>query len=147
DANTFVYHFVPHPVFKAACESLLERIGRQELTGFTTADVVSDVAHRTMTLEAASTFGWPIAGIAQRLRKHAAEIPKLNTYRQAVHAVPQMGIRVLPVTLDLVLSAADISQKYGLLSGDALVVAAMLAHGLKNLASHDADFDRVAGIT
>jgi len=33
------------------------------------------------------------------------------------------------------------------LSGDALVVAVMREHGLVNLASNDADFDRVPGLT
>lgn len=31
-------------------------------------------------------------------------------------------------------------------SGDALVVAAMQSEGLSQLASHDADFDRVPGV-
>ncbi len=52
DANTFIYHFVPHPVLQTACQTLLERIGRKEIAGFTSADVLSDVAHRVMTLEA-----------------------------------------------------------------------------------------------
>jgi predicted nucleic acid-binding protein len=33
-----------------------------------------------------------------------------------------------------------------ILSGDALIVAVMREHGLANLASHDADFDRVPGL-
>jgi predicted nucleic acid-binding protein len=33
------------------------------------------------------------------------------------------------------------------LSGDALIVAFMRHHGLTHLASHDADFDRVPGLT
>lgn len=44
-------------------------------------------------------------------------------------------------------AAAQISQQTGLLSSDALVVAVMQEHGLTNLASHDADFDRVPGLT
>ena len=35
----------------------------------------------------------------------------------------------------------------GLLSNDALIVAVMQANGLTRLASHDADFDRVPGLT
>jgi len=92
DANTLVYHFVPDPDFGPPCRDLLERFGRQELIGFTSAHVLSNVAHRIMTLEA-------------------------------------------------------IDQQVGLLSGDALVVAVMRGHGLSSLASHDADFDRVPGLT
>jgi len=49
--------------------------------------------------------------------------------------------------MPLVSAAAAISQQHGLLSGDALVVAVMREHGIVNLASHDADFDRVPGLT
>jgi predicted nucleic acid-binding protein len=59
----------------------------------------------------------------------------------------RFGVRVLSVDLVHVLSAAALSQQQGLLSGDALVVAVMQAHGLTLVASHDADFDRVPGIT
>ena len=52
DANTLVYHFVPEPGLGPACRDLLERFGRRELVGFTSAHVVSNVAHRMMTLEA-----------------------------------------------------------------------------------------------
>jgi predicted nucleic acid-binding protein len=36
---------------------------------------------------------------------------------------------------------------HGLLTNDAIIVALMAGHGLANLASNDADFDRVPGIT
>src|SRR5262249_22147527 len=40
-----------------------------------------------------------------------------------------------------------LSRQFGLLMNDALIVAIMQDHGLIQLASHDADFDRVPGIT
>jgi predicted nucleic acid-binding protein len=43
--------------------------------------------------------------------------------------------------------AAAITQQTGLLHNDALVIAAMQAHGLTKPASADPDFDRVPGIT
>jgi predicted nucleic acid-binding protein len=47
----------------------------------------------------------------------------------------------------LVEAATLASQKYRLLTGDALTVAVMHAHDLAHLASNDADFDRVSGLT
>jgi predicted nucleic acid-binding protein len=44
----------------------------------------------------------------------------------------------------LILSATRISRQHELLTGDALIVAAMQAHGLTAIASNDADFDRVS---
>ena len=48
DANTLVYHFGPDPVLQPACQQLLERIARQELSGFTSTHVLTDIAHRLM---------------------------------------------------------------------------------------------------
>jgi predicted nucleic acid-binding protein len=39
-----------------------------------------------------------------------------------------------------------LSRSHGVLSGDALILAVMQSHSLVNLASSDADFDRVSGI-
>jgi predicted nucleic acid-binding protein len=143
DANTLIYHLGPDPDFRPACQDLLERCARQELAGFTSAHVVSNVAHRIMTLEAMDRFGWPAAGIGRRLLRHPENLRLLTRFRQAVDEIPGFGIEVLPITMRLVSAAAAVSQQHGLLSGDALVVAVMREHGLVNLASHDSDFDRV----
>ncbi len=58
-----------------------------------------------------------------------------------------IGLDVLPVGKGDVSLAADISRQFGLLCGDAVVVAVMQARGLSHRASKAADFDRVAGGT
>jgi predicted nucleic acid-binding protein len=147
DANTLVYHFAAEPVLGPPCRRLLDRINRGDVQGFISTDVLSDVAHRLMTLEAIRRFGWPFAGIAQRLRSHPDHVQQLSDFRAAVDEVLQSGIRVLAIPAPLVAKAAAISQQFGLLSGDALIVAAMREQELTHLASHDADFDRVPGLT
>lgn len=146
DANTLVYHFEPHATFGTACTTLMRRIELGELLGFSSTHVLSEVAHRLMTLEACATFGWPYQGIAQRLRTHPGQVQKLSRFRQAVEQVPQSRIRMLTVAPGTVAAAAAISQQTGLLTNDALVMAVMREHGLGNLASQDSDFDRVAGL-
>jgi predicted nucleic acid-binding protein len=146
DSNTLVYHFNPHPVFGPACTRLLERIENQDLQGYTSAHVLSEMAHRLMTLEAAPLFGWPVQGIAQRLKRHPNEVQQLSRYRQALDEIPLLKIHILPVSGPQVSRAADVCRQTGLLSSDALIAAVMLDHGLTHLASNDADFDRVPGI-
>lgn len=147
DANTFIYHFAPHPLLQAPCQQFLERVCQNDVSGFTSTHVLSNVAHRRMTLEAMAAFGWPAAGIVYRLQRQSAQIRRLTAFRQSIEEVPALGIQVLPVAGDHVLAAVEISQRNGLLCGDALVVAMMRAHGLTHLASHDADFDCEAGLT
>ncbi len=147
DANVFVYDFGPDPVLGPPSKALLKRIESGDLIGFISAAVFSDVAHRLMTLEACQAFGWPYVGISQRLRRHPAEIQKLVKSRQALDEIIRMGIQVLPVKSRHVLQAADICRNHGILSGDGLIVAVMQDCGLTKIASNDADFDRVPGVT
>jgi predicted nucleic acid-binding protein len=100
-----------------------------------------------MTIEAMGRLGWPASGLAGRVKKHRAEIPKLRLYLQATAKVGQLGIQVLPVSESLVLAATSFSQQFELLTGDALIVAVMRQQGRTNLASEDVDFDRVPGLT
>ena len=147
DASTFIHHFEPNAVFGPASTEFLERIENQETNGITTTHIVSEVAHRLMTIEAMQAFGWKSAGIALKLRNHPAEVQTLKRFRQAIQEIPLFGVRILSIDPAWLDSAAAISQQTGLLHNDALVVAAMRAHGLINLASADPDFDRVPGIT
>ncbi len=147
DANVLVYHFSHHTRYGTACTGLLERIARQELIGYTSSHVLSEAAHRLMTLEAVDRYGWAYAGIAPKLRKHPAAIQALTRFRQAIDEVPRFGIHVLAIPPGLIHVATERSQQYGLLHNDALIVAVMQANGLTNLASEDDDFDRVPGLT
>jgi predicted nucleic acid-binding protein len=77
DTNTLVYHFTQHPAFGTACTDLLDRIERQEISAYTSTHILTEVAHRVMTVEASAAFNWPYAGIAPRLRRHSAQVQAL----------------------------------------------------------------------
>jgi predicted nucleic acid-binding protein len=147
DANILLYYFTAHSRYGLACQKLLDRIENKEITGFSSAHVLAEVVHRLMTIEACQRFAWRTRGIARRLRRHPAEVQQLSRSRQAVDELTLIGLDVLPVGKPDVSVAPDLSRQYGLLCGDALVIAVMQAHGLVHLASRDADFDRVPGIT
>jgi predicted nucleic acid-binding protein len=147
DSNIFVYAFAPEPQFGPASEQLLERIERNDVHGFTSVNVLSDVAHRLMALEACSVFGWPYAGIAQQLKRHPLEVRQLSRYSQAVQEIVDMGFQIVAAASRHVTQATAESQTHGLLSNDALILVLMHENGISHLASNDADFDRVPGIT
>jgi predicted nucleic acid-binding protein len=147
DANTIVYHFSQHQRYGTPCTELMERIARQELVGHTSIHVLGEVAHRLMALEAIDRFGWSNTGIANRLRRHPAEVQQLTRFRQAIDEIPHFGIQVHSITFSFLSVALGLCQAYGLLTNDALIVALMRANSWTNLASEDDDFDRVPGIT
>jgi predicted nucleic acid-binding protein len=147
DANCLVYAATADPQYGPACQRLLQRIENTEITGFTAAHVLAEMAHRLMTIEAASLFNRPLAGMANWLCRHPAEVQQLGRYRQAIDDIAEIPITTLPVTGPQVSRAADLSRQHGLLTNDSLVVVVMQDNALTNLASLDADFDRVSGIT
>lgn len=146
DANTLVYHYQPHPIHGQACSQLLSRIEQQDLRGYTATHVLSELGHRLMMVEASSLSGWTAGKIKLRLRQHPAALANLTQFRRAIEALLQSRIAVLTISPAQVAAATAISQRHGLLSNDALIIAIMREQGLANLASSDADFDRVTGI-
>jgi uncharacterized protein len=148
DANTFIYHFIAEPNFKLACTSLLKRIQLQEIEAWTSSHVLAEISHRLMTIEACTLFGWPWQGIATRLRNHPDNVRQLSRYKDALDQIALLPIRIMGIDSAAEFSAAvESSRPFGLLTNDALVVAQMSQAGLVNLASNDADFDRVPGLT
>jgi predicted nucleic acid-binding protein len=148
DANVLVYYFAPDPTFGPECQLLIDRIARyQDFVAFTSTHVLSELAHHLMVLEAVQRFGWPLAGITRRLRTHPAEVRQLSAFRRAVDEVPRLGIEVLPVERHLSPLVASLSQLHGLLTNDGYILATMQDQAIRHLASNDADFDRVPGLT
>src|SRR4051812_10793913 len=78
DANTLVYHFSAHPVFGPACVALLDRVEHHDVIGYTSSHVLAEMTHKLMTIEAQQRFGWPPAGIANRLKRHPNEVLLLS---------------------------------------------------------------------
>jgi predicted nucleic acid-binding protein len=147
DANSLVYAATADTRYGPSCKRLLERIDNQDIQGFISAHVLSELAHRIMTLEAVTRFNRPLAGMANWLRRHPAEVRQLTRQRTAIDDVRAGRIQVLPVEGSDVSLAADVSTLHGLLSSDALIVVIMQRHRLSHLANLDADFDRVPGLT
>jgi predicted nucleic acid-binding protein len=147
DSNTLIHLFEPHPQWGPLCLQLIRRIDNQDLVGFTTTHVVSEVCHRLMTVEANRTLSWPIAGIGNRLRTNPHEVRRLSLFRRAVEQIDQSRLQILTVTPAMLVAAVALCQQVGLLTNDAIIVAVMQANGLNKIASSDTDFDRVPGIT
>jgi predicted nucleic acid-binding protein len=147
DANTFVFHFQPHARFGPPCTALLQRIELQEIVGYTSTHVLSEVAHRLMTMEARSKTGWTTGKLLQRLKQNPGAVQSLKSHETAIQEMLQSRIQILTIDPPLLATALALTRQHGLLTNDALIVALMQQHKLSNLASEDADFDRVPGIT
>ncbi len=95
DANILLFALTNHPVHGAACETFLDRVENQEITAVTSTHALGEVVHRIMTIEACDRFGWPVQGIANRLRRHPAEVQQLVRPRQALDEIDAARVSTL----------------------------------------------------
>lgn len=147
DANILVYHFQPHPSFGPLCHRFLERIEQQDIEGYTSTNLLGELAHRLMVIEASTLPGWAGGKVLNRLKRHPGVVKQLTLFQTAVESVLQSKIQVLTIPPVLMSTAAMLSRQHGLLTTDAVILALMQAQGLTHIASHDAHFDSVPGIT
>lgn len=98
-------------------------------------------------IEAVSRKLVTLGNVAQKLRKRPATVRKLRLYQEQVEKIPLLGIEIVPLDLGIVLSAAALRAKYGLMTNDSLIVATLLSRGIEQLASADSDFAAIDGIT
>ena len=76
-----------------------------------------------MTIQASALFGWPFAGIGNRLRTSPSDVQKLTAFRQAIDRILQSNLRVLTITPAMLATAAALSQQIGLLTNDGVILA------------------------
>jgi predicted nucleic acid-binding protein len=74
-------------------------------------------------------------------------VQQLTQAVKATDEIALLGVTVLPILPHHPSRAVDLSRQTGLLYGDALLATIMKENGLQHLASNDADFDQVTGIT
>ena len=97
DASVFIHHFEPNALTDCAATAFLERIENQELVGLTATHLVSEVAHRLMTIEAMQAFGWKSPASHSVFGNHPAQVQTLTRFRQAVQEILLFGVRILPI--------------------------------------------------
>src|SRR6516225_8107360 len=84
DSNILVYHFQPHPSFGAMCHQLLERIERQDIEGYTSTNLLGELAHRLMVIEAGALPGWGGGKVLNHLKQQPGVVKLLTHFQTAV---------------------------------------------------------------
>lgn len=144
DANIFIYHFSG---ISPECTDFPDRCEREIVVGFTTTHIVLEVMHRLMMLEAVTKGMVAPGGIAEKLKENPAVVTGLSEYADSVLRIPDMGISILPITMELCESAVPIQRRYGLMTNDSLLIAACQSRDCPNLASNDLGLQDIEGIT
>ncbi len=143
DANIFIYGLSGE---SAQSAQLLERCLREDVTGITLFETVNEATHRFMVAEALAK-GLITRGTAKRLREQSGLIPALSDYWVNVERLLALNLLFVPVNEEILRAAQPERQAFSLLTNDSMIVACMREYGVSFLATNDADFERVTGIT
>ena len=147
DANILYYHVVAQEGLSAYCTALIREVVLDQRKAATTANAMSDAVHKVMFTEAATFHKRPRAGLLAWIKDHPGAIKQLSLFRAAAERFAELPLWMLPVNEDSVKMAADISAATGLLTNDALNLAAMEENDIRHLVTNDRDFDGLPGIT
>ena len=140
DANVFIYAFGGQ---SKQCLDLLFRCAREEVYGVTTIEAINEVTHRLMLAEALAA-GVIRRARAQDLRGKTEVIRQLRQYWVHVDKIFNLNILILKPDENRLQRAHAMRSRYGLLTNDSLILAAMNEYGIGCLATRDRDFDHVA---
>jgi predicted nucleic acid-binding protein len=130
----------------ADCSDFLALLEEGGYRGLTSVNVLTEVLHRMMMMEARTKNLVKSPGALKQLSKKPDLVRRLVEYSSITQVVPDMGIRVLPLTPEHLLASQAIRAQYGLLINDSLIVTMMKESGVNNLATNDEAFRRVDGI-
>lgn len=144
DTNILIYG-IRHA--SRQCAAFLERCLNGLVRARSSAVVLSECTHRLMLGEAfdLGLIARPTASAMARVAGRV--IPRLHAYEREIGAA-RATLEAVDLLDEGLLAAARVERRrWGLMTNDSILVAAMRRHGVGLLASADRDFERVEGIT
>ena len=120
DTNVWIYAAIAHPKYGKRCKAILERIERRELEAVISVQVLSEVA----------------GVLYQQYR--------VKDPTEHVAAVLSYPMKIVDVTPDIVIRAAEYSRDYGILPYDGIHIASALSSLVTEILSADKELDKVS---
>ena len=143
DANILVYALTGQSL---QCRLFIERCSREELFGICSFAVLAEATHRFMIAEAQAKGFIPPEKGAAAIKRNFQVIGQLVDYWQNTLRILNLNLLMLAISEESTRQAQIERQASFLLTNDSLIVSCMRDLGITTLASHDGDFDRVAGL-
>lgn len=137
DANIFIYHFTG---VSEQCSRFLLRCEQGELTGVTSMNVVLEVLHRLMMVEAVNKKLLDPPNIVKKLQKNPNLVKQLSDASLNTQKIFDMGIMVKPVNYEVFLKSQFYRNKYGLLANDSMAAASVQQESILIFATNDNAF-------
>ncbi len=144
DSNIFIYDATGHVRYSPACKDFLKRIEKGELQGITSAITLIEVLQKLILIEVGERENIDIGQALRRIKQTPEVLAAVDKPIEVVNKIEKIrNLKIVPLTSEIVSSAKDCCRTGYLMSIDSVHVATMKAYGIKNIATNDADFERV----
>ena len=140
DSNIFIYHFTG---VSDECSDFLGRCERRELIAMTSVNVILEVLHRLMMVEAVRKNLVKSPNIVKKLSKAPQKLKRLNEYFVNTEKIQDMGVAIKPLIFKTILRSHVVRLASGLMVNDSVIIASMKQEGVKLLATNDKAFEKV----
>ena len=140
DSNILIYHFTG---VSDDCTNFLGKCETGELNGMTSVNVILEVLHRLMMVEAVNKNLVKSPNIVKKLSKAPQKIKELNDYFVNTEKIQDMGITIKPLTFETIIMSHMVRLASGLLVNDSVIIAVMKNQGVELLATYDKAFENV----
>lgn len=143
DANVFIYALSNQ---SPQCKNFLSRCSREQIYGITLFGVVHEATHQFMLAEARSK-GLFASKLRKYLSEHSEVVKQFTDYWVNTQRILALNLVFLPDEEKIVIGAQRARGEVGLLTNDSVIVAAMREYGISNIATSDAMFGNVNGLS
>ncbi len=140
DSNIFIYHFTG---VSDECSDFLGRCERGKLIAMTSVNVILEVLHRLMMVEAVRKNLVKPPNVMKKLSKAPQKLKRLNEYSENTEKIPDMGVAIKPLIFETIIKSHVVRLTSGLMVNDSVIIASMKQEGVKLLATNDKAFEKV----
>jgi predicted nucleic acid-binding protein len=144
DSNILLYHIGGSSL---ECKDLLKRIANEEIEAYFTTVVIAEVLHRQMLIEAVGKGVVTPGKALSKLKSNPALIGSLTGYITEVEKLLQLPFNIIEVTTADIIASHTLRRAHGLLVNDSINLACAERLALTDIATNDADFNRVTQVT
>ncbi len=143
DANILIYHLNGT---SADCRDFLLRIANGEVQAFLTTTIVAEALHRQMLIEAVASGVVTRSKVLQKLKKQPELVGSLVKHSEQISSLLRLPFTILPIEASDISRSHQHRKRYFLFVNDSINLACSLRHRIKNIATHDTDFQRIANL-
>lgn len=143
DANIFLYSIGSHPVYGEPCKKFLKRVEEKTFDGRSSVVVFNELLHKLVLGEISMKHGLSLPQSLNLIKKNPHVLSSLEAYSLVDKLEEIPNLTVHEFTPQILSSARVYMRRYSLMSNDAIHVATCKSHGIKDIATNDADFQRV----